>query len=77
MGNMITEWLDKIHNCGFTASIDIDDEPAVTLHWVGRLGPETHVFRGSNIDLLMAGALLFAETYDAYVNTAAHCGFRH
>lgn len=66
-------WLEKIHNCGFTASISIDDEPIVDLYWIDRFGPQQHRFNGYDIDLLLAGALLFAETYDAYVNTAPGC----
>lgn len=60
---IMNKWLETIHDYGFTASINIDDEPVVTLHYFDASGPKQWEFTGNDVDSILQSALEFAESY--------------
>jgi hypothetical protein len=76
----MNDWFDKIHNAGFSVDtiFTMDGDKMIVLHYFDYRGfRKLRVFKGIDADNLMAEALQWAETYDAYVNTSCPCGVRH
>lgn len=75
---MFNDWLDKIHNCGFSVDVIFtkDGDKMIALHWKNG-HRQMKLFRDADADRCMAAALEFAEKYEAYVLTAAGCGRNH
>ena len=70
----MTEWLDKIHSCGFSADVMFtkDGDRFVALHWKNG-HRNVKVFREIDADACLDSALQFAQNYEAYVLTSPEC----
>jgi len=70
----MNEWLEKIHNCGFSADVMFtkDGDKMIVLHWK-TTSRQLKIFRDADADYCLDSALRFAETYDAFINTSAEC----
>jgi len=75
---MLNDWLEAIHNCGFSADVMFtkDGDRFVALHWKNG-HRNVKVFREIDADACLDSALKWAEMYDAYVNTPSGCGVVH
>lgn len=76
----MNDWFDKIRNCQCEADVLFtkDGDYMVVLWYCAAGRPkQLRIFRGIDCDVLLYQALGFAETFDAYCNTAAICSTKH